>query len=85
MLKGYPKHAHAIFHRAFEIDTRCFFEIFGGAGYFANVKFGIDNLRKHFVVENKIVVICIEIDGFEYFFAKRTIAGMIFRKFIIYE
>lgn len=45
-----------------KIDGRSFFEVFGWVGYFSNMKFGVDDLGKYFIVKDKVIGVGVEVD-----------------------
>lgn len=83
VLEGNGHAAEAIFHAAAEVDGGGFREIFRRTGDLGNFVTGIHNLRKHLVVEHKIVGVGLVVDGLNDLFRKRAVTGVIFREFLI--
>src|SRR5438105_12636014 len=54
-LQGRPDHAQTVCHAPAEIDGRGLLEIFGGTGYLTNTEAKVYALRKHLIVEDKVI------------------------------
>jgi len=85
VVDGDPEYAHSVFCASGEVDGRSFLEVFGGAGDFGDVEAGVNDLGEHFVVEDEIVAVGIEIDGVEYFAVEGAVSGVVFGEFVVDE
>ncbi len=85
MVDGHAQYAETVLNTAFEIDAGSVVEVFGWAGYFGDVETGHKDLRKHFVVENEIVVVFVVVYFFQNLARKGPIAGVVFAEFLSNE
>jgi hypothetical protein len=53
--------------------------------HFADVETRIDDLREHFIVENEVVGVCIEVAGFQHVATESAVARVVFRELISNE
>src|SRR5690606_30872398 len=64
-----------------KVDAGCVIEILGGAGDLPDGNAFHENLRPHFVVENKIITVAGEIDTSQYLSRESPVAGVVFAEF----
>jgi len=71
------QYAETVAAAATEIDGRGLRKIFGRAGDFADIVVGIDDLRQHLVVEDKVVRVTHKRDAFEDLAGESAVASMV--------
>jgi len=71
------EHPKPVFGATRKVDRAGLFEVLGWAGHLGNVEPVVDDLGEHFVVEDEIVVVGIEVDVLQDFAAESAVAGVV--------
>ena len=76
------EHTDPVFHASHEIYGRRLGKIFGRAGHLADSESEMNDLTKHLIVKDKVIVIRIERQVFEYGAVESPVSCMVFGKFL---
>ena len=84
-LQGGPQHTQPVSHAPLKIDGRRFGRIPRGAGHFANSKAKMNDLGQHLVIEDEIIGIFFQGEGFEDLPRESPIPGMVLGQLMAHQ